>query len=469
MLRWRKKIRYLTYINIDVFIILLTLLIILYLFPSRISFLNQMNALEIIGFWGLTSFIHIILSTASGLYETIIENEGRYNKEIILQMIIISTLSVFFIRGSVNLLGASISYYNILYFISLLFFLQFNGKIFVKYIEFGKSDAIQTRNILVVGASEAGRRYVSEIKRYSYLNLQVAGYIKILDTDNYEGLEALGSLDQLEEIITLRVIDELAVVRPLSFDSRLKEKINYCQCMGITITMILELQNTAATKADVAMVGQIPVLKFHMVSLNESQLFIKRLLDVMGALAGMVLFGVAFIVFAPLIKLESPGPVIFKQQRVGKNGRIFTMFKFRSMVQDAELKKNDLLDRNEMKGHIFKLKDDPRLTRIGAFLRKSSIDEIPQFLNVLRGDMSLVGTRPPTVEEYTAYEARQKCRLSITPGLTGIWQISGRSDIKDFEDIILLDVEYISNWTLLLDLEILLKTFGVVLSGKGSS
>jgi len=279
----------------------------------------------------------------------------------------------------------------------------------------------------------------------------------------------LGTLEHLDQITSMQVVDELAVVKPLSFDPRLKEKLNQCQCAGITITMVLELQNTDLTKADVAMVGKIPVLKFHLVNLNEGQLFLKRLLDVSGALVGMLLFGFAFMIFAPLIKLESPGPVIFRQERVGKNGRVFTMWKFRSMVNDAESHKNELMDSNEMNGHIFKIKNDPRVTRVGAFLRKSSIDELPQFFNVLRGDMSLVGTRPPTVDEYRAYESAQRCRLSITPGLTGIWQISGRSDIKDFEEIVKMDIEYISNWSLLLDLHVILKTFGVVLNGRGSS
>ena len=172
---------------------------------------------------------------------------------------------------------------------------------------------------------------------------------------------------------------------------------------------------------------------------------------------------------APLIKLESPGPVLFKHTRVGKNGRLFTMLKFRTMVDGAENLKQTLMASNEMNGHIFKIEHDPRVTRLGAILRKSSLDEFPQFLNVMRGDMSLVGTRPPTVEEFREYEARHRCRLSITPGVTGLWQVSGRSEIKDFEEIVQLDTEYISNWSLLLDLHIILKTIVVVLRMHGSS
>lgn len=150
--------------------------------------------------------------------------------------------------------------------------------------------------------------------------------------------------------------------------------------------------------------------------------------------------------WAPAIKLESPGPVFFGQTRIGKNGRRFTFYKFRSMYQDAEQRKKELMAQNEVKGLMFKMENDPRITRVGRFIRKTSIDELPQFWNVLKGDMSLVGTRPPTVDEFEQYEAKHKCRLSMTPGLTGMWQISGRSDIKDFDEVVRLDMEYIDNW-----------------------
>jgi lipopolysaccharide/colanic/teichoic acid biosynthesis glycosyltransferase len=178
------------------------------------------------------------------------------------------------------------------------------------------------------------------------------------------------------------------------------------------------------------------------------------------------------IIFYPFvalaIKLESKGPVIFRQERVGRSGRKFMMYKFRSMYVDAEARKKDLYDKNEMEGLMFKMKDDPRITKVGRFLRKTSIDELPQFFNILKGDMSMVGTRPPTVDEYEKYNAHYRRRLSITPGLTGMWQVSGRSDITDFDEVVRLDLEYIDQWSLLLDCKILLQTVGVVLFGRGS-
>ena len=174
------------------------------------------------------------------------------------------------------------------------------------------------------------------------------------------------------------------------------------------------------------------------------------------------------IFVAPLIKLDSPGPIFFAQKRVGRNGRIFKMYKFRSMYIDAEERKKELMAQNEMDGLMFKMEDDPRITKVGKFLRKTSLDEFPQFINILKGDMSLVGTRPPTLDEFEHYQSYHKKRLSFRPGLTGMWQVSGRSDITDFEEIVRLDVEYIDNWSVGLDIKILIKTVLAVFSESGA-
>ena len=168
------------------------------------------------------------------------------------------------------------------------------------------------------------------------------------------------------------------------------------------------------------------------------------------------------------ILIESRGPLIFKQRRVGKNGRFFYVYKFRSMYKDAEERKKALMEQNEMKGLMFKMTDDPRITKVGKFIRKTSIDELPQFFNVLKGDMSLVGTRPPTVDEFRQYEGYHKRRLSMKPGMTGMWQVSGRSDIEDFEEVVKLDLEYIDNWSIGLDFKILFKTIAVVFHHGGA-
>jgi lipopolysaccharide/colanic/teichoic acid biosynthesis glycosyltransferase len=191
-------------------------------------------------------------------------------------------------------------------------------------------------------------------------------------------------------------------------------------------------------------------------------------MDIVGAIIGLILALIAFIIFAPVIKIQSPGPVFFTQTRIGKNGRRFKFYKFRTMYKDAEARKKELLDKNEISGNMFKMENDPRIIPIGHFLRKYSIDELPQFWNVLIGDMSLVGTRPPLEDEYERYALHHKARLSIKPGLTGMWQVSGRSKITDFEDVVKLDTEYINHWSFGLDIRILLKTVKAVFTKDGA-
>ncbi|MBQ8596213.1 MAG: exopolysaccharide biosynthesis polyprenyl glycosylphosphotransferase, partial [Lachnospiraceae bacterium] len=198
------------------------------------------------------------------------------------------------------------------------------------------------------------------------------------------------------------------------------------------------------------------------------QLLLKRMLDIFGALVGCIILVMITVIAGPLIKLESPGPIFFAQKRVGRNGRVFKMYKFRSMYADAEERKKELMAQNEMNGLMFKMENDPRITKIGRFMRKTSLDEFPQFVNILKGDMSLVGTRPPTLDEFAQYSPYHKKRLSFKPGLTGMWQVSGRSDITDFEEIVKLDVEYIDSWSFILDIKILIKTVLQVFKGSGA-
>ena len=194
----------------------------------------------------------------------------------------------------------------------------------------------------------------------------------------------------------------------------------------------------------------------------------KRSFDIFGGLIGSIISLPIILITAVPLLIESPGPLIFKQQRVGKNGRVFNIYKLRSMYTDAEKRKAELMANNKMSGFMFKMDNDPRITKVGKFIRKTSIDELPQFWNVLKGDMSLVGTRPPTIDEFDKYESHHKRRLSMRPGITGMWQVSGRSDIQNFEDVVRLDCEYIDNWSPALDLKILFKTVWVVLKGSGA-
>lgn len=265
------------------------------------------------------------------------------------------------------------------------------------------------------------------------------------------------------------VVDEVFINVPYHTGRSLKNVIMEFENMGVTVHLNIEvLENFEGFDKTVTMLGDIPVISFANTFFDYNKLIIKRAMDIIGSIIGLVITGIVIIFIAPPLLMESPGPLFFKQKRVGKNGRYFYMYKFRSMYKDAEERKKDLMDKNEMNGLMFKMTDDPRITKVGRFIRKTSIDELPQFWNVLKGEMSLVGTRPPTVDEFKKYESYHKRRLSIKPGITGMWQVSGRSSIEDFEEVVKLDLEYIDNWCLALDIKIIVKTIGVIFVGSGA-
>ena len=282
-------------------------------------------------------------------------------------------------------------------------------------------------------------------------------------------LPLLGPIEALERILTEQVVDEVLFALPRDYMGGLEPYVQLCEARGLTVKLALDLYDLNVAKTHVHSIGTIPVLTYHTVTLNTTQLFLKRCLDIAGALAGLVILGVASVFVVPAIKLDSKGPVFFKQNRVGQNGRIFKLYKFRSMCADAEAKKKALQAQNRVKGGLmFKMDHDPRITKVGAFIRKTSIDELPQFINVLKGEMSLVGTRPPTLDEVDKYQNLHHRRISIKPGITGMWQVSGRSDIKDFDEVCRLDTSYIDDWTVWSDIRIILKTIAVIFRRKGA-
>lgn len=265
------------------------------------------------------------------------------------------------------------------------------------------------------------------------------------------------------------IVDEVLFITDISYNN-LKGIITEISSMGITVHLSVDSLNLNVDSAlTLSNIGEYPVITFAYRFLSFRQVLIKRIIDIIFSLVGSAITVLLTIIIGPLIKAESPGPIFFKQQRVGRNGRYFNIYKFRSMYVDAEERKKALMEQNEMSSDLmFKMDNDPRITKIGAFLRKTSLDEFPQFFNILKGDMSLIGTRPPTVDEFKKYQSYHKMRLSIKPGLTGLWQVSGRSDITDFEEIVKLDVKYINEWSLGLDIRIIVKTIFVVLGGKGA-
>ena len=266
-----------------------------------------------------------------------------------------------------------------------------------------------------------------------------------------------------------QVVDEVFINLPSKYEFDMEGMVQDFEAMGIPVSFNINAFDLD-TKSDkrVRKLGGFSVITFSTQFHDYSSLLMKRFIDICGAVVGLILTTVVGIILVPIIKLESKGPAIFSQERVGKNGRVFKFYKFRSMYIDAEERKAELMEQNEMNGLMFKMENDPRITKVGKFIRKTSLDELPQFYNVLRGDMSLVGTRPPTVDEYRQYEAHHKRRLCAKPGITGMWQVSGRSDITDFDEVIRLDFEYIDNWSVWMDIKILLKTIKVIVFGSGA-
>lgn len=273
--------------------------------------------------------------------------------------------------------------------------------------------------------------------------------------------------EQLLSYATHEVVDEVFVNLP-SEDYDIGAIISQFETMGIDVTVNLNAfdKNLGRNKQIHEMAG-LNVVTFSTKFYKPSHVIAKRILDICGAIVGLIICGIVSIVLVPMIRKDG-GPAIFSQTRIGKNGRHFTFYKFRSMRIDAEAIKEQLMEQNMMQGGMFKMDNDPRITKIGHIIRKTSLDELPQFWNVLIGDMSLVGTRPPTVDEYEKYTPEQKRRLSFKPGITGLWQISGRSEITNFDDVVKLDVAYIDDWTIWKDFEILLKTVKVVLMRDGA-
>lgn len=284
-----------------------------------------------------------------------------------------------------------------------------------------------------------------------------------------DGTPVKGTWEEILNKLVLFQVDDVMLNLPNENESTITKLIHGFEEMGVVCHYVLVLPKNIEEDGKIGEFGEIPVISYELAEHSALKLTIKRIFDIFISLIGLVICGIIGLVLVPLIKIESPGPAIFSQIRIGKNGRKFKFYKFRSMYADAEERKSELVEKNQIDGLMFKIDDDPRITKVGKFIRKTSLDEFPQFWNVLKGDMSVIGTRPPTEDEFENYSPYYKGRLSMTPGITGLWQISGRSDIKNFDDVVKMDLYYINNWSLTLDFEIFIKTIGVVLKKKGAS
>lgn len=325
------------------------------------------------------------------------------------------------------------------------------------------------KRLLVITTSDRADRIVdkySSIDNWANRLYGIAVIDKDMKGDNINGVPVVANVHDMMTYMKNEIVDEVYISIRQDKAEELSAVVMQLEDMGIIVHIKLETLD-AYKDYDMKLekMGKTPVVTFANRFYDYRKLAIKRIIDIIGSIVGLVIMFIAMIFVAPAIKIESPGPVFFKQKRVGRNGRYFYIYKFRSMYMDAEERKKELMAKNEMSGLMFKMKDDPRITKVGKFIRKTSIDELPQFINVFKGDMSIVGTRPPTVNEFKQYEGHHKRRLSMKPGITGMWQAYGRKTITDFEDIVSMDLDYIDNWSIMLDVKIILRTFIAVFQG----
>ena len=326
-----------------------------------------------------------------------------------------------------------------------------------------------TRNVLIVGSGPRAAQVKRNIDAHPSWGLRVLGFVDDVDTPLDRSLFAakLFKIDQMPELLGDLIVDRVIVACPRSMLGSIAPVLRSCSGAGVPLTLLPDLFGDFLPMPHIGRFGSRPSLEFAAVHHNSVLLGIKRMIDIVGSAVALIAATPIIAAAAIAIKLEDGGPIFFRQTRCGLYGRRFSMLKLRTMCVDAEARKAELIDLNEMDGPVFKVKLDPRITRVGAFLRRYSLDELPQLWNVLVGTMSLVGPRPPVQEEVTHYEISDRRRLSMRPGITCIWQVSGRNEIG-FEEWVKLDLQYIDSWSLTLDLRILLKTIPAVVLARGA-
>ena len=340
------------------------------------------------------------------------------------------------------------------------------------------------RSLLIITTEKKSSSIVKNIEKYNFNSFRLSG-IAVIDKDlagkTIRGVKVVANIGNVVNYVCRQWVDEVFIDIPQDYD-KLDSLVDKFVEMGVVVHTNIDSQHQKAGRNQIVeKIGQYNVLTTSINFATPGQLFFKRLIDTIGGLFGCLATLVLCLILGPIIYIKSPGPIFFKQERIGKNGKKFKMYKFRSMYMDAEQRKQELMEDNIMSdGMMFKAEWDPRIIGskilpdgtkkkgIGNFIRDWSLDEFPQFINVLKGEMSLVGTRPPTVDEWEKYELHHRARLATKPGVTGMWQVSGRSKITDFEEVVKLDTDYINQWSIGLDIKILFKTIAVVFKKEGS-
>lgn len=324
--------------------------------------------------------------------------------------------------------------------------------------------------LLIVGVGEVGRTIMRNIVAHPTLGYQIVGFV---DDDPEKGsddigrFKALGSTSNVPRLVKDLAIDEVIITLPWMYHRKIVSIVAQCEREEVRVRIVPDIFQMTMSHLDVQDLGGIPMIGVRDISITPGQLLLKRAMDVLISMVGLVLLFPLFLVIGLAIRLDSSGPILFRQVRVGKGEQLFACYKFRSMYHGADEEKEKLKDQNEANGIFFKIRKDPRVTSVGRYLRRLSLDELPQLANVLMGHMSLVGPRPATPAEVQRYQPWHKRRLEVAPGLTGLWQVSGRSELT-FDEMVLLDLYYIEKWSPLLDLQIMIRTVPTAIVGKGA-
>lgn len=343
--------------------------------------------------------------------------------------------------------------------------------VFKKYmLIFYKKSANSDKIMVVTLESEAEEvvKRLTEGEDWNYQLTSIAIVDKYMIGQNIGGIPVVADNENLYEVARQVMLDGVFLRLPGYSSFEIEEMILSFENMGVVSHYNFDFEGLASSEKMIETFAGYTVVSYSLKYFDFRRLLIKRIMDIVGSIVGLLITAIVTPFVAVAIKIESKGPVFFSQVRIGKNGRRFKIYKFRSMYMDAEERKKELESQNELTGPMFKMENDPRVTRVGKFIRKTSIDELPQFYNILIGQMSLVGTRPPTEDEFEQYSLHYRRRLSITPGLTGMWQVNGRSEVTDFDEVVKYDLEYIDNWSLGLDIKILVQTVISVVFRKGA-
>ena len=424
------------------------------------------------------ALVLILISKAYGLYGPIQSLGGLHEQRLTIQS---SFMASVILAGALYFTYANaISRAVVLAtMVSSTILLCLRRAIWRAYVYRNYENDIGTRNVLVVGTGSSGLAVRNHLRRIRRLGYTFKGFIwtdqdasrsrmanRGRNAQQLNDSEILGSVDQLTELVRKHFIDEIFITGQCSRNT-VTDLVGRAADAGIDVRVVPDLYEGLALSAPIEYVGQFPTIPLHYRHIPLASLIVKRVLDIVLAGCALVLAAPAMLAIAVAIAIDSRGPILYCAERVGRKGRTFCCWKFRTMVANADALQEKLLHMNERDGILFKLKEDPRVTRVGRFLRKYSLDELPQLLNVVLGSMSIVGPRPPIAREVNQYKLSYLRRLDVSPGLTGLWQVQARQD-PSFDQYISLDTFYVDNWSLWLDFKIMIRTFSVVISGTGS-